>query len=342
MKIYSCGTYYHALITAIKIMINGEKADLLLANDIPGFNVLKERLSQSGLFRSIFIYDAKAFSESYVFKNVVDHAFNARKIVYEKIPCMVTLSSSQWRDYSDIYIFNDSTGVAKYLILNGIKYHLIEDALDYFSYFDKYYKIPEGAFSEKGFIKTLKNAFGIGFNVFGQNEACIDIEVNSVENIKIPTNKVFAISRSEMFSSLSREQRKLIFSIFAKDKTFKGKNNDKSMILLTQPLFKDAFVKSMEEQYVIFETVIIDYSKKGYSISIKPHPRDEMDYFPLINKYGCTYIDKKLPSEILNFDEDAYFDVAVSITSTAINALNNAREKRFMGREFIKNCLNEE
>lgn len=113
MKIYSCGTYYHALITAIKIMINGEKADLLLANDIPGFNVLKERLSQSGLFRSIFIYDAKAFSESYVFKNVVDHAFNARKIVYEKIPCMVTLSSSQWRDYSDIYIFNDSTGVAK-------------------------------------------------------------------------------------------------------------------------------------------------------------------------------------------------------------------------------------
>ena len=41
-----------------------------------------------------------------------------------------------------------------------------------------------------------------------------------------------------------------------------------------------------------------------------------MDYFPLINKYGCTYIDKNLPSEILNFDEDAYFDVAVSITST--------------------------
>lgn len=44
---------------------------------------------------------------------------------------------------------------------------------------------------------------------------------------------------------------------------------------------------------------------------------------------------------MLNFDKEAGYDVAVSITSTAINFLENVSEKRFMGREYIDFCLKE-
>lgn len=341
MKIYSCGTYYHALITTIKVMNDNTSSDLLLANDIPGFADLKSRFLESGLFCHIYTYDAKRFDAAYKFRNLVDHVLSARKIIMDLIPNTVSISLAHWNEYSDVYIFNDSTGVAKYLILNGVKYHLVEDALDYFTYFDKYYRIPKNVFSKKGLIKGLKNFCGVGFNIFGQNDCCIDIEVNSDEKIKIPRDKVIVLPRKELFATLNESQKKTIYAIFAKGKSTGKKTDGKSVILLTQPLFKDKFVESEEEQRIVFESVIKEYKGNGYAVAIKPHPRDEMDYFPLIEKYDCTYIDKNIPSEMLNFDKEASYDVAVSITSTAINFLENVSEKRFMGREYIDFCLKE-
>ena len=341
MKLYYCGTYYHALIASIKAMKDADKSDILLANDIPGFESLKESLSNSKVFHSVFIYDALAFDSYYVFHNRFKRITTAKKIVMERIPEAVPLSDSEWKRYADIYIFNDMTGPAKYLVLNDIRYHLLEDALDYFTYFDKYYKIPEGAFSKNGFRKKVKDAFGLGFNLWGQNDCCIDIEVNSDEKIKIPHDKVVVLPRKELFASLNEEQKKIIYAIFAKGKETGKNSKGKSMILLTQPLHKDKFVKSEDEQSLIFEVIIREYIEKGYTVAVKPHPRDELNYIPLIKKYGCIYIDKNIPSEMLNFDKDASYDVAVSITSTAINFLENVEEKRFMGREYITVCLKE-
>lgn len=341
MKLYYCGTYYHTLIATIKAMNDAEVSDILLANDIPGFGSLKENLLHSGVFQSVLTYDALSFDSYYVFNNRFERVTKARKIVCNRIPETVPLSDDAWKGYSGIYIFNDMTGPAKYLILKGIKYHLLEDALDYFVYFDKYYKIPEGAFAKGGFRQKVKTTMGVGFNLWGQNDCCTDIEVNSKENIKIPQDKVIEVSRKELFSSLSDEQKKIIYAIFAKGKATGEKTDGKSMILLTQPLFKDKFVVSEEKQRIVFESVIKEYRGKSYAVAIKPHPRDEMDYFPLIEKYGCTYIDKNIPSEMLNFDKDSSYDVAVSITSTAINFLENVGEKRFMGREYISICTKE-
>lgn len=153
----------------------------------------------------------------------------------------------------------------------------------------------EGAFSKNGFRQKAKNALGVGFNLWGQNDCCIDIEVNSDEKIKIPRDKVIVLPRKELFATLNESQKKTIYAIFAKGKSTGKRQTEKSVILLTQPLFKDIFVESEEEQRIVFESVIKEYKGNGYAVAIKPHPRDEMDYFPLIEKYDCTYIDKNNP-----------------------------------------------
>ena len=334
MKIYFCFTYYHTLIAMIKTMQDGQKADIILANDIPGYVDLKRQLEKTDCFRRFYEYDAVQFTKEHVFKNKIERALKSRKIVRKTIPQLVDLDLDNLTFYSDIYIFNDMTGIAKYLILKNIQYHLIEDGLDYYSYFDKYYDIKESSFAINGFRKKVKELFGMGFTCWGQSECCVDIEVNKIEGIKIPKDKVFEVPRRELFDSLQETQKKLIYATYAKGENLQM-SSAKSMILFTQPLFADQFVQSMDEQEKVFETIVEEYVDNGYGVTIKPHPRDLMDYSKLIARYHCAYIAKNIPSEVLNFDKDVSFDVAVSVTSTAINFLKRVKEKRFMGRDYI-------
>lgn len=340
MKIYFCFTYYHTLIAMIKVMQEGQKADILLANDIPEYKELLERLKCSECFSNFYEYDAIEFSKRFIFKNKFERALVSRKIVNDSIPKLVTLNLDSLSDYSGLYVFNDMTGPAKYLIINNISYHLIEDGLDYYSYFDKYYGINKSNFTQIGLRKKLKELLGMGFCCWGQNNACIDIEVNKIEGIKIPKDKVYECPRQKMFDELSEDQKKLIYVTYAKEHKVDIRK-DKKIILFTQPLAADRFVQTLEEQKTVFEKVIKEFVMAGYAVTIKPHPRDMMDYSELIKKYHCFYIDKNIPSEILNFNLDSTYEMAVSITSTAINFLKTAKEKRFLGKEFISSALKE-
>ena len=68
----------------------------------------------------------------------------------------------------------------------------------------------------------------------------------------------------------------------------------------------------------IYEDIIKEYTGMGYTITIKPHPRDKADYSNLCEKYNCLYIDKYIPTEVLNYDDSVFYDLALSITTTAI------------------------
>lgn len=107
--------------------------------------------------------------------------------------------------------------------------------------------------------------------------------------------------------------------------------------MCTQPLYTSGHVTSYDIQLKVFESIIRDYTVNDYQVVLKPHPRDEADYTALITKYKCGYIDKNLPSEILDYNLDIKpYYAAVSVTSTAINFLDCAKNKVFMGMEYIK------
>lgn len=50
--------------------------------------------------------------------------------------------------YDNIYTYNDMNLASSYLIVNEKKYHLIEDALDFFNYFDEYYNLKKWQYTQ--------------------------------------------------------------------------------------------------------------------------------------------------------------------------------------------------
>lgn len=333
MKLYICLTYYHILITLIKSLVNEEKYDLFIANDIPECEKLYDRLSETERFRNIYFFDAVNSKKELAFNSRFDRVFNEKRRIGKVIAKYLNIDLSS---YDDIYIYHDFSPIGKYLICKHIRYHLLEDALDYFKYFDKYYRLDESTYTP-GTLKFILKGI-TGFHCWGMSDAAIDIEVNDLDGIIIPKDKCFAVPRKELFAKLNSKERILVFDTFAAGKKV-GTAQGKTAILCTQPLCQDKFVSTMEEQERVFESIVKSYHSDGYQVIIKPHPRDLMDYSSIIRAYECGFIDKNLPSEILNFNPEAKYDVAISITSTAINFLEYALEKRFMGKEYINEVL---
>ena len=339
MKLYICLTYYHSLITLVKSLVDKEKYDILLANDIPGYSELKKSLEKTERFNRIIEYDANRIRnrKKYSKKNPL-YYINDKRTICKKVEryCRV-----DFHKYSDIYLYHDLAEIGKYFVMKHIPYHLLEDALDYFKYFDDYYRVKSGSYKEGSLKFFIKKMTGIGYKLWGTADECIDIEVNDINGIKISSEKCIEIPRKVLFSKLTDKDRLLIFNTYSHGETM-SETKEKSVIIFTQPLWKDHFVNSVENQLRVFDSITKEYNDLGYRIVIKPHPRDEADYRSIINKYNCDYIDKNMPSEILNFNPNAKYDVAVSITSTAINFLQYAKEKRFLGREYINEVLGNE
>ncbi len=333
MKLYICYTYYHALISLIKA--TKEKIDIILASDIPEYKELGEKMLKTGYIGKVFYCNVKYFKEHNLFKNRFERVLKEKARAIKVFPQTCDV---RFEDYEDIYTYNDTNSASRYLIAKGIKYHLIEDALDYFKYFNKYYNLSSASYSKHGWIKLAKSITGHGLIGAGQNKYCIDIEVNDENHIVIPKDKIIVVPRKELFDSLSEEEKKCVFATFAKSQniTYEGK---KSLLIFTQPLFKDSFVKTIEDQLSVYEAIVKEYMEKGFTVTIKPHPRDDGNYNDIIEKYNCLLIDKNLPSEILNYDPGFEYEDIVAITTTSINFIQNVRNRIMLGKEYIYRVL---
>lgn len=332
--LYICHTYYHTLITLVKMIVFNEKTTILLSNKINDSEDLKSRLLNTGYFYNIIIF------------NTHNQPRKTRKWLYDfkskkELKSYVELNYNvDFRKYN-IYIFNDYTVVGKYLVQEKIQYHLIEDALDYYKYFDEYYGLSKKTYTKGNIKYFIKETFGLGYQLWGRSPYCLDIEVNELDGIKISKDKVFAVSRRELFDMLTEENKALVYKTYAAGKSIEG-SSVQNVIVCTQPLYEAHHVESMDEQMAVFEAVVDRYKRKGYHIVVKPHPRDEGDYTDIIKKYDCGFIDRNLPSEILDYDFNVKYDLAISITSTSINFLQCAQEKIILGMGFVKEVLTDE
>lgn len=335
MKLYICMTYYHTLISFIKTLISGDKATLLLANNIPDCKELKNRLQETGCFEFVYEYDETSILKEATYSNKMVELFMQHSILKRTVEKYLPINL---HESYDIYIYHDYSKLGKYLIQERIYFHLIEDALDYFQYFDQYYHVASSSYHNGNIKSWLKSKLNIGYQLWGTSPYCIDIEVNNKEGIKISSDKIIEVPRKELFACLTNEQRTFIYNTYASGKDMRGKQG-KTAIVFTQPLYAAKHVLTMEDQMQVFEAVLKQFTDEGYQVVLKPHPRDEGDYSNLVSKYKCGFIDKNLPSEILNYNPEARYDVAVSITSTAINFLEYADKKIFMGMDYVGEVL---
>ena len=229
--------------------------------------------------------------------------------------------------YRDIYVFCDSDPIGYYLNYKKIKYHAMEDGLNCLVHYDAARYDNRGMFGLKVFLSKLN----LIFIQNGYGKYCIDMEVNDIGAVKYPMKKYVECPRRNMEEQLSNEQKQIIIDTFIEDKesvlgtlTSLDKRR-KNYLILTEPLC------SLDVRKQIFSDLIKQYEKEA-NITLKPHPRDVLDYkeeFPNEN-----IIEKMVPMEVLNFLEGEPFDKVIAVF-TEVKGIRFAKESVRLGPDFM-------
>lgn len=336
-RIYVCHTYYHVYVTLLKeFALPKEKqggATIVLSKMSNDFGNLKKRLEDSGVFEEVLEYDEKNytfFPELQKYKENKNFIVNfINRIIFTKklAKLQEEYVPVDFAKYRDIYVFCDSDPIGYYLNYKKIKYHAMEDGLNCLVHYDAARYDNRGMFGLKVFLSKLN----LIFIQNGYGKYCIDMEVNDIGAIKYPMKKYVECPRRNMEEQLSNEQKQIIIDTFIEDKesvlgtlTSLDKRR-KNYLILTEPLC------SLDVRKQIFSDLIKQYEKEA-NITLKPHPRDVLDYkeeFPNEN-----IIEKMVPMEVLNFLEGEPFDKVIAVF-TEVKGIRFAKESVRLGPDFM-------
>jgi hypothetical protein len=349
--LYYCITYYQVYIAIIKQLQNNYEADIIISDVIPGFIDLKDKIGDC-IFRKVILLEEKDFVKSArdQFHAERDKMGKAQKILLSKIKWIQTQNAIiayaksritfDLEEYGDIYVFGQGRSFAPLLFSIRKKYILVEDSIDYYrKYVNSYVDLNRMDHPRKFYlINRFLDFLGIYYYMGGYSHSEKLIEVNSGEDLvfsRCAAKKVTVVPRKNMLEKLSNEYKKMIFNIFMGKTVLWVDKGKKTALILTNPFLFDGLVESSDDLVLLYKR-IIEKMCRDYAIFIKPHPRDFVEYSEYRDLLGdFTLIDRNLPSEIFNFNKDIRFDLAVAVSSTAIQQANYATEKINLGMEWF-------
>lgn len=324
-RMYICVTPYQLLLTILKI--EDSKSELVLQEGITDKEIISN-LSKERIFKKIDILNML------IFDGVKKYIINKREMAG-----FIT----RFKGVDDIYTYNDHTPIGWILDKYKIKYNLIEDGYDFFSY--KYIDFRNRIFTKKSTIQDykdlLKHLFflrrtkGPGFSKY-----CQSIEVNDISVVPKDEryHKFKEVPRKELFENITEERKQLILRVFDVEELSEVKDN--SVLILTQPLSIDGLMDSDDKQYGFYKRICDKYLSEGYEVYLKPHPRDGVAYE---NINGVKLIVQSVPMELIEVVSDVKFERIITHSSTAINFLTCGKEKEvfydFNTREYDEKLL---
>ena len=324
-RMYICVTPYQLLLTILKI--EDSKSELVLQEGITDKEIISN-LSKERIFKKIDILNML------IFDGVKKYIINKREMAG-----FIT----RFKGVDDIYTYNDHTPIGWILDKYKIKYNLIEDGYDFFSY--KYIDFRNRIFTKKSTIQDykdlLKHLFflrrtkGPGFSKY-----CQSIEVNDISVVPKDEryHKFKEVPRKELFENITEERKQLILRVFDVEELSEVKDN--SVLILTQPLSIDGLMDSDDKQYGFYKRICDKYLSEGYEVYLKPHPRDTITYEEM---NGVKLIVQSVPMELIEMVSDVKFERIITHSSTAINFLTCGKEKEvfydFNTREYDEKLL---
>ena len=324
-ELYACSSYYQIMIALMKAINQGIRIDLVLEeHGIETAAELSSRIKSAlpEYVNQIFVCPTSEEVDPYEQKETAGDPELSQKLVqyvesvFGKIRPMI--------DYEKINVFWDLGYVGTYMNIRGVKYTLLEDSLN------SYKVIKENRPNYQYIFDEKERAQHIGVVPFGYSPYCKEVEVNDIDGIQIPSEKVMECSREEMIRSLTEEQKKMIYKAFVSgDFHIAGK----SILILTEPFFVTGRLPDEESQVELYKELISRFAQNG-NVIIKAHPRDNLDYqkyFPEV-----VVLEKNMPMEVLNFNSDITFDTAVTVSSSVINGLNCVENKVMLGADYLK------
>lgn len=324
-RMYICTTPYQLLLTILKI--EDDKSELVLLEGTTDKEIISN-LSREKIFKKIDTLNM------YIFDEIKRYITNKREIAR-----FIT----RFKETDDIYIYNDHIPVGWVLDKHKIRYNLIEDGYNFFSY--KYTDFRNRVFTKKATIRDykdlLKHLFflrrtkGPGFGKY-----CQSIEVNDISVVPKDEryHKFKEVPRKDLFNNISEERKQLILRVFGVEEL--SGVTDKSVLILTQPLSIDGLMNSDDKQYGFYKKICDKYLSEGYEVYLKPHPRDAVTYEKM---NGVNLIAQSVPMELIEMVSDVKFERIITHSSTAINFLTCGKEKEvffdFNTREYDEKLL---
>lgn len=324
-RMYICITPYQLLLTILKI--EDDKSELVLLEGTTDKEIISN-LSREKIFKKIDTLNM------YIFDEIKRYITNKREIAR-----FIT----RFKEADDIYIYNDHIPIGWVLDKHKIRYNLIEDGYNFFSY--KYTDFRNRVFTKKATIRDykdlLKHLFflrrtkGPGFSKY-----CQSIEVNDISVVPKDERyyKFKEVPRKDLFNNISEERKQLILRVFDVEEL--SEVAEKSVLILTQPLSIDGLMNSDDKQYGFYKKICDKYLSEGYEVYLKPHPRDTITY-EKINEVNL--IAQTVPMELIEMVSDVKFERIITHSSTAINFLTCGKEKEvffdFNTREYDEKLL---
>lgn len=338
-RIYICHTYYHAYVAFLKeLNLPKEKrgqATLMLSRMSNDFESFGERAKAVGLFEDVIEFDEKRedfFPELARFRqdkgNIVFNMWERIKFTRRYAQLEAPFIPVNLKSYGDIYVFCDSDPIGYYLNQNKIKYHALEDGLNCLVHFDAASYDNRGHFSIKAFMSKKLNLI---FVQNGYGKYCQDMEVNDISAIALPCPFYIEVPRQMLVDALTQEDKDIILKAFVRDmaaleqKIHDCKNIKGKILVLTDPLC------TLDVREQIFKDIVEMYRAEG-QVFIKPHPRDELDYYKVFPEYPI--FDGTVPMEMLNFFPHLHFDKVVTVF-TDLKGIKFADQCVRLGDEFM-------
>lgn len=298
-NVYICNTIYHLLVSLSNVFLDkNSKNSILIDTNIKDAQLLKKRIAEVCPEINVSLLNDSEFRKGMFF-----YSKKVRKLFNSLI------------GEASINIFNEAKQLAFYLHRNKISYTLMEDGYNNLRY----------AWSVPNFsLKTL-----ISYKVknkpiwHGYSKYCKKIIVNSKSWVPKDSryDKFEEKPKKYFLKNLSEKDRDNLLYIFGVDKLHV---EDKSLLLLTQPLIEDGIIDG--DKIDPWFDMIYRYHDQGYNIYVKIHPRDNYDY----SKLPVRIISSNIPAELLDFVVDNSFELGVTYYSTALEFINCVKNREYI------------
>jgi len=309
---------YQVLIALIRALRDGGGQALWLAEGIPDREALAQRLR--GPFAEIsFLYESRWPGIAAGRWRRLAHWRNRR--AYEKAGGGPRFQKDA---YNTVYICNDWSAVGRYLQDCGASYVLCEDTLGSSIGPDQHLvtdQRADPAFPHQPYL------------YWGDSPCCAVVESEDASRcILFPPERMVTFSKKALLESLRGEEKEAVRCAFLTEPL--PERADGATLLLPRSFVADGLL-TQAEQDALFTAVAARYADGP--LFIKTHPRDGTDYQALFPE--ATVLDRRMPSEVLNFCLPFRFKRAVTVQSFVLRGFTAAEETVYLSLEQAKGLI---
>lgn len=330
-QVYICGTYFHVYVSMLKQLQhkNPNSKSLLILNDhTPGIEKLISALRENGFFDDVIfapfrrIESAEKSNGSLLSRTLFRNRAMVRA-VEQHSDILKWKSFIEASEINSFYLWGYPTAYFVMRFPNSYLRIIEDGARNYII------RISHAKLLKRKYL--LRTYIGDGFD-----ERVREINLQFPEQLdERLRHKGTRLELRQMQDNLSARDNQRILNVFMNGETVRL-NNQKKILIITQPLSEDNFVT---EQYkVSLYAEMIKAHADDHEVYIKPHPRELTNYHEKLHR-PFIEIPRSFPLEMFDLMENIRFDKGITIFSSGMGNLRCIAYKVHLGRDHIKELL---